>query len=175
MRTSLLKLSLIGFISFSAAIPALAAVSKKLPNPVGYATLDQAGEAALRAVLSLGHSKRVEYGGCLYKSDGRYYYTMPVTDGDSSAFSASCELYPNDRFSGIYHNHPSGSEIGFSGHDINVAKQYGVTSYIAIMERGTREIVKYVPGQTRLECRVYRDGTVPDEHVCSLGDLVTRY
>lgn len=160
---------------FFVALFAHGAVSNKLVNPVGYDSLDKAGVAALMAARSQKSSGRYEYGGCLYMAGGLYYYTTPVTDRDTGEFSAACNLVTTDKFVGIFHNHPWGSKTGFSGGDVNMANQLSVASYLLIDENTTREIVRYVPGKTKIECYVFRSGEVTPDDLCARGDLVSKF
>lgn len=149
---------------------ASAARSKKLVQPVAFETIDDAAVAALRIAVPV--SRAYEYGGCIYKFEGHYYYTTPVTDRMKDSFIAACEI-TRDSFVAIYHTHPAGGQIGFSSGDIGIAQQLKVFSYIAILDRGYEKIVRYTPNQTILTCRL--DELRNDESaVCADGDLVTR-
>lgn len=158
-------LCVVSTVGFSAR----AAVSKKLDNPVAFATSDEAAVAALRIAAS--QSDTYEYGGCLYVSEGQYFYTTPVSDRNEYQFKAECQLDIKS-FVGIFHTHPDGGGIGFSGEDVKVANGYKVVSYIAILQARNSRVVKFIPEKTKSYCGSRIDDSDLGE-VCSDGDPVS--
>lgn len=124
-------------------------VESPLPaNATAYASLDEAAVAALK--VSVSQSQKIEFAGCLFTDQSKFYFTTPVNSGGEDSFRAAC-LAPADlKLVGLFHTHPFGAEYGVSAADIQVAKQLNVTSYVAFIEQN--EAVKYIPGRSRTEC-----------------------
>lgn len=159
-------------VSFATALLSqisMAAPSNVLANPIAFATLEEAGIAAVR--LSASYSQNIEYGGCLYQSGGLFFYTTPATDGKGSDFSATCMIDPRSLV-GIFHTHPANPDVGVSALDISVAKQFKVVSYIGFLEGRDAKIVKFVPGVTRVVCQSGSSNSCSHANQFSDGDFV---
>ncbi|MBC7465523.1 MAG: hypothetical protein H7256_05980 [Bdellovibrio sp.] len=146
-------------------------LSLPLQNPTAFESIDQAGVAAVR--MSADASKSVEYGGCIYKIDDKFYHTTPVTDGQFSEFHATCEFPGNAQFVGIFHTHPSNYMVGVSPHDIAFAQQNKVISYIGLLEATSPVIVKYIPGKTKVMCMTDSSLSCSSANKYSKGEVVS--
>lgn len=100
--------------------------------------------------------------------DGKYAFSNPVTQNDHDNFALRAQIKAGHKLAGIYHTHPGKDTDGqvFSPHDIEVANQLKVPSYVMFLKDGS--VRKYVPGKTPTYHMNLRgsNGTVAD------GDLV---
>jgi hypothetical protein len=139
------------------------AVSGEAP---AYASMDEAAVAALRD--SVSRSTHLEYGGCIFENQNRFYFTEPVSSGSSDSFKASCLASGSWKMVALFHTHPQGFMKGVSNPDIGVAQNMGKVSYVAVLENNT--VIKYVPGHTKTECPA--SGGCGSGQRISRGDLV---
>ena len=107
---------------------------------------DDAAIDALSRIAERGN----EVGGVIYRDQGgRHMYSEPQGQKNSRAFSATVTMPKGSKVSGVYHTHPGvGPEASlaeyFPQHDMDVADQLKVASYIRAMQSGN--IRKYMPG-----------------------------
>lgn len=115
------------------------------PDAQWDSSLDSVAQKALLGVPSGGF----EQAGVLYgNQDGKYAYSLPVTQHARDDFALKTKLSDGMKMSGIWHIHPGYDDFGqvFSPHDIQVAEQLKVPSYVLFLK--DHSIRKYVPGQT---------------------------
>jgi proteasome lid subunit RPN8/RPN11 len=92
---------------------------------------------------------RAEQAGVFYgNADNQYSYSLPVTTKSHDEFALRSQIPKGQHLAGIYHVHPGLDDFGqyFSPHDIDVANQLKVPSYIMFLKDGA--IRKYTPGET---------------------------
>lgn len=110
-------------------------------------------EAAIHA-LSRISERDYELGGGIYgDSAGRYSYSDPQGNQKTRTFEARVPwTTPDGKLVGMYHTHPTDG-IGdtdnkyFSPHDVAVADQLRLMSYIKSLRSG--DVRKYEPGVTK--------------------------
>lgn len=103
---------------------------------------------AQKALLGLP-SGNFEQAGVLYgNADGKYAYSLPVTQHARDSFALKAKMSNGMKMAGIWHIHPGDDDLGqvFSPRDIQVAEQLKVPSYVLFLK--DHSIRKYVPGQT---------------------------
>lgn len=103
---------------------------------------------AQKALLGL-QSGAFEQAGVIYGNpDGKYAYSLPVTQHARDNFALKTQLENGMKMAGIWHTHPGDDDFGqvFSPRDIQVAEQLKVPSYVLFLK--DHSIRKYVPGQT---------------------------
>lgn len=115
-----------------------------------YKTADEAATAALDGINKESNVEESEYGGRIVKmGDGKYKYTLPVTQGHPDAVNVDDGGKEGSRIptgssnAGIYHTHPDipGQDpYRFSYADVYHAKQEGVPNYV---ERPDGSIMKF--------------------------------
>lgn len=115
------------------------------PNSTQYASVDAAALGALQDVPG-GY----EYGGAIARCAGAYVATAPVTSGDSAEIEVRVGLPAGCVLAGIYHTHPGIGEdsLLFSAHDVSVAMQLGVPSYIRFAHSG--RVRRFTPGVSKV-------------------------
>jgi proteasome lid subunit RPN8/RPN11 len=121
---------------------ASAAAARELPTSrvtetQAYAGADQAAVAALRIAMPL--SQDYENGGAIIERDGAFYYSDPVSNGDTGHIVFKAAFPEGGRLAAIYHTHPSSEEDSrmFSWDDVNEARKLNVDSYIGVLGDGT--------------------------------------
>lgn len=119
-----------------------AAAARELPTSAvtetqAYASADQAAVAALRIAMPL--SRDYENGGAIIERDGAFYYSDPVSNGDTGHIAFKAALPKGSRLAAIYHTHPSSEENSrmFSWDDVAEAKKLNLNSYIGVVGDGT--------------------------------------
>lgn len=128
--------------AFALAV-SLTAAAKDLPQAVlasdapGYASVDDAARASLRLAMSL--SRIHEYGGVILESEGRYYFTEPVTNGRTGKIRFTAMVPSTHRIAAVYHTHPDEGEdtLKFSSDDVAQARSLGLRSYIGALRDGS--------------------------------------
>jgi len=91
----------------------------------------------------------IEHAGVIYKRpDGKFCGSTPVTQHLRDDFALQARMKKGDSLAGIYHVHPGTDDAGqvFSPHDIEVANQLKVPSYVFFQKDNS--VRKYVPGAT---------------------------
>lgn len=130
---SILRVLILTVLAIVALVTvASARADEFLWSPV-YDTLDEAATAALgtAVAMSLEHDEPVEYMGGVYKLNGKYLYTFPVTQGKAHRVEADIAYPTAATLVGLYHNHPREGADRFSVIDVRTARELDVTSYIA--------------------------------------------
>lgn len=123
--------------------------SKLAQDAQAFPTMDRAAIAALRR--SVARSTEFEFGGCIVKYQGNFFFTEPVGNGSRDAVNIECLIPTTTQLVAIYHTHPDGTaEPGFSAHDVRVAKAMGKVSYVGGVDDNA--IIKFIPGVTRVSC-----------------------
>lgn len=113
------------YASLSVANPTL-----PIPNQNGF---DSANSAAKDALEHISEMKQ-EYAGVIYYYNKHYYYTNPVTSGDSTKVHDIQIFIPHgSKLIALYHNHPSAAfSRYFSQEDCDTAEQMNINSYIIV-------------------------------------------
>jgi hypothetical protein len=80
--------------------------------------------------------------------DGKYAFSNSVTQNDHDNFALRAQIAKGHKLAGIYHTHPGKDTDGqvFSPHDIEVANQLKVPSYVLFLKDGS--VRRYTPGKT---------------------------
>ncbi|HXT02209.1 MAG TPA: DUF4329 domain-containing protein [Elusimicrobiota bacterium] len=119
-----------------------AAAAADLPLSVvseteSYASADQAAIAALRRAMPL--SENFENGGVVVERDGSFFYSEPVSNGQTGHIRFRAGVRKGDRLVALYHTHPSSEPDSrmFSWDDVAEAKKLDVNSYIGVLGDGT--------------------------------------
>lgn len=121
---------------------AAAATAADLPLSVvseteAYASPDQAAVAALK--LAMPRSDRFENGGVIVERGGSFFYSEPVSNGQTGHIQFRAGVRKGDRLVALYHTHPSDEPQSrlFSWDDVAEAQKLGVNSYIGVLGDGT--------------------------------------
>lgn len=107
---------------------------------------DTTAHAAFANMKDLGP---VEQAGVMYKMpNGQFCPSVPVTQKQRDDFALRAKMPKGASLGGIFHVHPGDDSAGqvFSPHDIQVANQLKVPSYVLFQKDGS--VRKYVPGET---------------------------
>jgi hypothetical protein len=125
-------LSLMSHIA--AAAPLAMPDSKPDPEQKGYENVIDCVRAAFKQAIS--QSDTFEEGGMIYKMDGKYFYTLPVTQGQYD--SVHYTPWKPDRAAkvALYHTHPGHYHAveRFSPADIDFAKKVDMTMFVAVVK-----------------------------------------
>jgi hypothetical protein len=117
------------------------------PTSPMFASADEAANAAFgRLVPNMTN----EQAGVIYKTaDGQFAYSIPTTQNKKDDFALQAIKGNGQSLAGIYHTHPGDDSFGqmFSPHDIEIAKQLAIPSYVQFLKDAA--IRAYVPGKTR--------------------------
>lgn len=111
---------------------------------------DSTDEAANAAFGRLTPGK-VEQAGVIYKTkDGKYAYSIPTTQKGHD-FALKAINANGQTMAGIFHTHPGDDDLGqvFSQHDIDIAKQLMLPSYVQFQKDGS--VRSYTAGKTKTE------------------------
>lgn len=107
-----------------------------LPDPQqqGFETVVDCVRAAFKQ--SIAQSDTFEEGGMIYKMDGKYFYTIPVTQGQYD--SVHYTPWKPDRAAkvALYHTHPGHYHAveRFSPADVDFAKKVNMTMFVAVVK-----------------------------------------
>lgn len=156
----------------------LTAAAKDLPEAVlapdapAYASVDDAARAALLKAMPLSRSH--EHGGVILESEGRYYFTEPVTNGRTGEIRFAAMVPSTHRIAAVYHTHPDEGEdtLKFSANDVAQARSLGARSYIGVLR--DRSIRVFDPGTMRAYRRprsgsMLSGGDIADGEVLASG------
>lgn len=122
-------------------------LSAPIQGQQGFATMDQAAEAAERAIIA--KTTTVEMAGVVYESNGKFYYTSPATSNDHDQFAIRVAFPAGAKLVALYHDHPEHIDNNhFSPPDVAVANQLHVISYVGVI--GPNHILKYTPGKSEV-------------------------
>lgn len=119
------------------------------PESGWYADVDLAAIAALDRIAA----SNLEHGGVLFKrkADGSYGYSTAVP-GERERFTARARFHPDEyELAGLYHTHPGEDAAFFSPHDVDIAKQMRLPSFIKILEMG--DVRRFTPGKTKTKSK----------------------
>ncbi|MDX6769877.1 MAG: DUF4329 domain-containing protein [Elusimicrobiota bacterium] len=136
----------------AAAAPAFAAerpTTRLRPEAPAFIAVEDAAVAGLREAMPL--SRSYEYGGAVLSSEGRYYFTEPVTNRRTANIDFSVAVPRGYRLAAIYHTHPDeGDQTDlFSPNDVRQAKALEVVSYIGVMRDRTVRVFDPLNMNTR--------------------------
>lgn len=109
--------------------------------------MDAAAHAGLGQVPVTPGSEQAGF--LVANADGKYAYSNPVTQNHHDNFALKAQIKAGHKLAGIFHTHPGKDSDGqiFSPHDIEVANQLKVPSYVLFLKDGT--VRKYTPGKTQ--------------------------
>lgn len=136
------KFALIALLVNSVAFSGVSDKSVFDFNQAGFDTMNDAAIAAETAAKSV--SAYDEYAGAVILYNGKYFYTLPASNGRDDHFSVRLFFPQNAKIVALYHTHPAApfSEF-FSPDDIDVANQMNVTSYVGDIKDGV--VIQYTP------------------------------
>lgn len=129
--------------------PALAAeipISRPSDNPQGYASAVGAAHAAIGACTE--RSILIEYAGGVYRLNGLYFYTVPVTTGNERDVEGYRLALPGKaHLIALYHTHPADltTDVSnrFSKADLETARNMHVQSFIGVLKSSS--VIEYHP------------------------------
>lgn len=133
---------------------------------------DDTDASALQAIKGLSEQDDTEQAGLIIQgTDGKYRYTLPVTQKQHDHFLLSYTPNKGEKVAGIFHTHPGKDAAGqvFSPQDLQVADHFNVPSYVLFQSAG--QVRKYVPGQTKKSLYSPSGAPLDMQHVAR-GDLV---
>lgn len=110
---------------------------------------DNLDTAAHKAFAQSPAMQKAEQAGFMVVGpDGKYAFSNSVTQNDHDNFALRAQIDRGHKLAGIYHTHPGKDTDGqvFSPHDIEVANQLKVPSYVMFLKDGS--VRKYTPGKT---------------------------
>jgi hypothetical protein len=140
-----------------------------ITETIAYDSQDEAAKAALTEIFTTNSETSNEFAGVIVQMNGKYFYTCPVSSGETSSFSVRAAIPHNGKIVAIFHNHP-GHEYSqleyFSPNDVQVAKEMNLTSYIGV--NASHNIHKFVPGKSVVSA-FYNGGAsaIPDGFISS--------
>jgi hypothetical protein len=111
----------------------------------GYATIDEAGKAAIRAINDYSVSREREYSGEIYKIGDLYYYSQARLGGKHE--SAPPMFRPRGELVATYHTHGAsdeGADESFSWQDLDAIQAQGLPAFLGTPQN-SRGVQKYVP------------------------------
>lgn len=124
------------------------------PTSPLYGTVDEAASAAFGRLIP---NVSTEQAGVIYKTpEGKFAYSIPTTQNKKDDFALKAIQGNGQTLAGIFHTHPGNDDFGqvFSPHDIAIAKQLALPSYVQFLKDGA--IRSYIPGKTST-----RDMSIP--------------
>lgn len=120
-------------------------ISRPSDSPVPFATLEEAAKAGVAAALD--RSVIIEYAGCVYRLNGQYFYTVPVSSGGKRDVAVRLAIPGSAILVALYHTHPSDltTDVSdkFTDADIEAAKRLHVQSFVGVVRLGT--VINYRP------------------------------
>lgn len=129
---------------FLIAAPAFATDTASLPRTMveDSPAFDSVAAAVLAVYATVTQPfPRAEVGGAIVERDGKFFYTTPVTTGETMALGFRIGLHRGETLVAWYHTHGEDPRWGayergeiewLSKHDVEVAKRLGVPAYVAI-------------------------------------------
>ena len=129
------------------------------PSSPKFDTIDQAAKALSEKFGATSRNIN-EQAGVLFKSpDGKFQYSTGIGGSDDN-FALAAQIPDQFSLAGIVHTHPgqtSDSQV-FSPHDLDVANQLKLPSYVRFLKDGSTR--KYIPGTTATQ-QFRQSGSMP--------------
>lgn len=110
---------------------------------------DDINLAAIEALSRVPNSLE-EHAGVIFRNkDGKFAYSIPVTNKSHDKFLFQVNSSPELRLAAVYHSHPPGApdQELFSDADVDMAKKLKVLSFIKILQSG--EIRRFDPATSK--------------------------
>ena len=103
-------------------------------NQVGVETIEDAAVNGVKAAISL--SKDTEYAGSIYSLNGKFYYTLPVSQNKEDGVNYKILVPSGGKLQAIYHTHPNLARSRpdeFSWSDIKTAKDMSLRMFVGVI------------------------------------------
>lgn len=120
-------------------------ISRPSESPIAYTSQSDAAVAAIEACRD--RSLFLEYGGGIYRLNGSFYFTIPVTNGQARELGVRLQIPKSATLAALFHTHPKDMTTDVSGKfsqaDIDTANGMHVSSYVGVLTSHT--MIVYTP------------------------------
>jgi len=110
----------------------------------GFEHMDDAAADGVKAAIASSNIN--EFAGAVYKKDGKFFHTIPVTQNSDGGVDYRIQMPAGAKLVAIFHTHgTNGNDSEYSFSDIKTARDMNLLMYIGVIRTGV--MMKYDPSR----------------------------